>query len=177
MTSETVRAMKAEEEVLLGQDSPDRQASGIPGLHSLTPGATSKIIVKSTQTPLQKFLNCLWGWSCPRWELRLYWMLKKQKTKNLALQTQGKLPSARWANGKWDMNFNNVLNYWVVFAEQKEQIRSRENDILGMKNEQFQEGRPKEDLLPCSYNSARFSYYSCHSIRWVCFIILHDSCH
>lgn len=49
-----------------------------------------------------------------------------------------------------------LITEWYLRVEGE--IGSRENDILEMKNEQFQEGRPKEDLLPCSYNSARFSF-------------------
>lgn len=49
-----------------------------------------------------------------------------------------------------------LITEWYLRVEGE--IGSRENDILEMKNEQFQEGRPKEDLSPCSYNSARFSF-------------------
>lgn len=81
----------------------------------------------------------------------------KKKKKKLALQTQGKLPSARWANGKWDRTLKMYLiTEWYLRVEGE--MGSRKNDILWMKNEHFQEGGLKEDLLSCPYNPARFSF-------------------
>ena len=150
------RVMKDEEWVLLGQHSPTPgRLPGIPGLPSLTPGTPSKSLWNPHEH-LHKFPNCPWGWSCHRWELRLYWMFKKKK-KTLALQTQGKLLSAGWANGKWDRTLKMYLiTEWYLRVEGE--MGSRKNDILWMKNEYFQEGGLKEDLLLCSYNPARFSF-------------------
>lgn len=49
-----------------------------------------------------------------------------------------------------------LITEWYLRVEGE--MGSRKNDILWMKNEHFQEGGLKEDLLPCPYNPARFPF-------------------
>ena len=117
---------------------------------------TLQITVKSTWTPPQ-ISKLPVGVVLPQVGTTTLLNVQKKKKKTLALQTQGKLLSAGWANGKWDRTLKMYLiTEWYLRVEGE--MGSRKNDILWMKNEYFQEGGLKEDLLPCSYNPARFSF-------------------
>lgn len=135
---------------------PTWQAAGDSWPSLVNTRNTLQIIVKSTQTPPQVSTLPV-RVVLPQVGTTTLLNVQKKGKKKLALQTQGKLPRARWANGKWDRTLiTYLITEWYLRVEGE--IGSRKNDILWMKNEHFQEGGLKEDLLPCSYNSARFSF-------------------